>query len=70
LLSHAAGAVSSDEFVQIIAVWPITAKRLGVEQSLDATVGTDSIRILVIESRRPTHVPVPAPAEEGHRDGA
>ena len=43
MFSNAAGAVPSDEFVQVIAVWPITAKRFGIKESLDATIGTDTI---------------------------
>jgi len=70
LFSNAAGAVPSDEFVQVIAIWPIIAKRLGIKQSLDAAVGTDSIAILVIVSRRPTPVSVPAPAHEDRCSGA
>jgi len=66
LPSRAACAVSDKEFVQIIAVRPITAKRLGIEQSLDATLSTDSIGILVVVSRRPAHMSVPAAAEEDH----
>ena len=67
---HAAGAVSGNEFSQVVAVRAIAAKRLGVKQSLDATVGTNSIGILIIVPRRPTHVAVPAPAEEDNRGGA
>jgi len=40
-------------------------KKLGIKQSL-ATVGTDSTEILVIISRRPTHLSVLAPTEEDH----
>ena len=69
-LFHAAGVISSDELVQVIAVWPTIAKRFRVEQSLDATVGTDSIRILGVIPHRPTHLSVPAPAEECHCGGA
>ena len=54
LSSHAAGTVSGNEFSQVIAIWAIAAKRLGVKQSLDATVGTYSIGIVIIVPRRPT----------------
>jgi len=67
LSSHVAGAVSGDEFSQVVAVVAIAAKGLGVEQSLDATVGTDSIGIVIIVPRRSTHVGVPAPAEQNCR---
>ena len=70
MLSHAAGAVAGNEFSQVVAVRAVAAKRLGVKRSLDATVGTDSIGIMIIVLRRPTHVGVPAPAEEHHRGGA
>ena len=70
LLFHTAGAVSGNELVQVVAVRTIAAKRLGVKQSLDATVGTYAIGIVIIVPRRPTHVGMPAPAEEDHGRGA
>lgn len=69
LLLPAAGAVSRNEISQVVAVRAIATKRLGIKQSLDATIGTDPIGIVVIVPGRPTHVGVPAPAGKDHRGG-
>lgn len=65
--SLVAGAVSGNEFSQVVAVVAIAAKGLRVEQSFDATVGTHPIGIVIIVPRWPTHVGVPAPAEQDRR---
>ena len=66
---HATGTVSSDEFFQLVTVWSISPKGLVVEESLDATLRTDSIGIVIVVPGWPTHMRVPTPTEKNHRSG-
>src|SRR5258708_13664628 len=60
------GPFPSAEFVQVIAEWAIRNEGLLIEQPLGAAAQANLVRIS-LAANRPTHLAVPATAEDQHR---
>src|SRR5437764_648040 len=65
-----AGAVASDQFVQVVAVGAVFAERFMVEKALCAAVGAYAIRIVLVVTDGPRQARVPAAAQKHCPGGA
>ena len=59
----AASPVLRDEFIEIVTIGSVGAEGLFVKQTLDATAEANLIG-MILEAHRPTHLAVPATAED------
>jgi len=58
-----ASPVLRDQSIEIVTVGPVRAECLLIKQALDATTQADLIRV-ILRANRPTHLVVPAAAED------
>lgn len=58
-------AVASYQAIEVVAVGSVSAKSLLIKQALDAAAQANLVRVILI-AHRPTHLAVPATAEDHH----
>jgi len=58
-------AVASHKAIQVVAIRSVSAKSLLIKQALDAAAQANLVRMILI-AHRPTHLAVPAAAEDHH----
>jgi hypothetical protein len=61
--------IPGDQAIEIVAVGSVGAEGLLIEQTLDAAAQANLIR-MILEANRPTHLAMPAPAEDHHSSRA